>query len=167
MPPKLSILKCQNQEEGTLFKITVSWKKFSYTTGIVDFDTGEYQRQPMLEVKILPALGFLPFNTRMLVDSGAAETLLDAQIGEAIGLDVYSGKALRVGGITGSATGYSHLVQIELVGLKDILSVNVIFVPKMGASGLLGQVDFFSKYNVCFEQSKNIFSVEKVRTISF
>lgn len=138
----------------------MSWKEFPYTTSIVDFETSEWAHQPTLEVKIIPSEGSLPFTTRMVVDSGATETLLDAEIGKAVGLDVVSGVPKKVGGITGSTTGYEHRVQIDLVDLDDVLEVDVIFVPNMGASGLLGQDTFFSRYDVRFEKRRLKFAVE-------
>ena len=104
----------------------------------------------------------------MLIDSGAPQTLCDTSVARSIGiLNLHSGKEVKVGGITGFGTAYEHDITLELTELKETLEVKALFVEKMGYAGLLGQQDFFFKFNVLFEQSKLTFSVAKVKNIKF
>ncbi len=121
--------------------------------------------QPMLKVKLRS--GQLPFPTRMVVDSGAEDTLIDAEMAAIIGIDITKCTQQKVGGISGSTTGYVHAVSIEIEGFDDPLEVNAVFVPKLGTSGLLGQADLFAQYNVKFEKSNLSFSLEKVPVLKF
>jgi hypothetical protein len=138
-----------------------------YSPIITDFDTFEVGYQPTLSVRIVPRPGFIPFNTTMIVDSGSEDTLLHESVGLAIGLDVRSGKPKDVGGITGGGIGYEHSVKIELKELGEFLEVDAIFVPNMGTSGILGQRDFFNKYDVLFKRRKLEFILKKVSIITF
>lgn len=146
----------------------MAWKEFAYSPYIFNFDTGEIGHEPTLAVKIHPREDFLPFSTRMLVDSGAYQTLIDAKVGRSIGiLDIESGKSTTVTGVSGKVTAYEHSIKLELTELGEFMEINALFVEKMGATGLLGQKDFFAMFNILFEQPKLKFKVEKVKKLGF
>lgn len=142
-------------------------QEFTYTPYIANFDTGERGYQPLLKVTVAPCEGFLPFKTEALVDSGAEDTLFNAIIGEAIGIQVAAGKPRKIGGVIGKGEGYEHIVHFVLPELKAEFNIPVIFVPQMGFSVILGQNDFFNKYHVRFERDKLHFYTTKVPKIKF
>lgn len=107
------------------------------------------------------------FPTRMIVDSGADDTLLNADIAPSLGINLLTCLDQKVGGITGSSTGYIHKVNIEIPELGGVIEVDAIFVPKLGTSGLLGQRELFSKYDVQFQKSKLKFYLRKVPILKF
>jgi hypothetical protein len=145
----------------------VDWKEFAYSSYIHDFETGELIWQPTLKVKLLPKEGFLSFPTEMIVDSGATDCLIDARVGEAIGIDVKNGQTRLIGGIVGRTEVFVHRVQILLLNLHDTLDIEVGFVYDMGASGLLGQIDFFSRYYVNFDGRKRTFRLKQIPALDF
>ena len=142
----------------------MSWKEFPYSASF-DFETSRTVHQPMLKVKL--SSGQLPFPTRMLVDSGAEDTLINADIAPILGIDITKCPEQQVGGISGSSVGYVHNITIEIPELGDVLVVEAVFVPKLGTSGLLGQTDLFARYNIKFEKSRLSFSLEKVPNLQF
>jgi hypothetical protein len=151
-------------EVTLLFKTNVSWKDFRYSASF-DFKLFAAVHQPMLKVKL--SNGSLPFPTEMLVDSGAHHTLVDADVATVLEIDIKKCLEIEVGGITGSTTGYKHQISIDLIDLKDVFPADVIFVPKLGTSGILGQDVLFKRYNVKFEGHKLAFYLEKVPKLKF
>lgn len=119
----------------------------------------------MLKVKL--SSGQLPFPTRMLVDSGADDTLINADIAPILGIDITKCPERQIGGITGSSIGYMHQVNIEILEFKDVLVVDAVFVPGLGTSGLLGQTDLFARYHIRFEKNRLSFSLKKIPNLQF
>jgi hypothetical protein len=81
--------------------------------------------------------------------------IFDAQIGELLGIDVKSGKAVKVAGITGAVENYFiHRVKI-IVGGWDY-GVSVGFLPNIArlGYGVVGQNGFFDIFVVKFDLLK-------------
>jgi hypothetical protein len=142
----------------------VTWTKFSYSASI-DFETYETIHEPTLEVKI--SQGNFSMPTRMLVDSGAQHTLLNADFAPTLGIQLDKCDKMKVGGITGSADGYIHSIKIQIPKIKKTISTTAIFVAGLGTTGLLGQIDFFSKFEVKFERNKLSFYLKEVPVLEF
>lgn len=88
----------------------------------------------------------------VLVDSGADLNIFDAQIGEAIGIDIKSGVEQMVGGITSGPREpfYLHKVVIKLPGAYYTAMVG--FKENMTKSyGVVGQIGFFDIFIVKFD----------------
>jgi hypothetical protein len=94
-----------------------------------------------------------------LVDSGASEILINAQVATALGIGVTSGQRREYGGIGGVVTGYQHRLTMKLMGDTHEFTVDcgVLTVPLY--DGLLGQTGFFDHYKVIFEKYKKRFEV--------
>ena len=99
-----------------------------------------------------------------LVDSGAAETLLQRQIGEELGIDIESGEKVEFQGVGGVTAGYRHTVMLRLSGERKEHEITCAFTPLPGVSALLGVRGFFENYKVTFEKYKNVFSVTEKKT---
>ena len=96
---------------------------------------------------------------KVLVDSGAAGCVFHGLIGEVIGLDVTSGEELPMSGVTkGNAKQYLHPVIIEIGGNKIDLVVGFSYDLSF-PFGLLGQLGFFEKFRVCFDQPVGDFEI--------
>lgn len=90
-----------------------------------------------------------------LIDSGSDVCIFHADIGEIIGITIESGRLLHFRGITGEQlTAYFHNIKIEVGGYEfDCyagFSRNLSNMPY----GILGQLGFFSLFNVLFDYSK-------------
>jgi len=94
-----------------------------------------------------------------LVDSGASEILINAQIATALGINVTSGEPREYAGIGGVVTGYQHRISLKLMGDAQEFAVECGVLPVPLYDGLLGQKGFFDNYKVIFEKYKKRFEV--------
>ena len=90
----------------------------------------------------------------VLVDSGADFCIFDAQIGEAIGIDVLRGAPKEVFGIGGKAAiYYMHRVTITIGAIS--YEIEAGFMPSVGGRvaqyGVVGQKGFFDAFIVQFD----------------
>jgi hypothetical protein len=94
-----------------------------------------------------------------LIDSGADYSYLDANIGEALGLDVKSGKIFRSKGITGREfTAYFHKINFIVGGWN--FEGNFGFSYELGTPfGILGRDDFFTLFKITFKHPKKIIDI--------
>lgn len=93
----------------------------------------------------------------VLVDSGADICLFDQGVGEALGIDIKSGKIREVFGVGGKASlYYLHPVTIE-VGEWEY-KIEAGFMPDVAGRvmpyGLVGQKGFFDNFIVKFDLLK-------------
>jgi hypothetical protein len=90
-----------------------------------------------------------------LVDSGADACIFDAQLGEALGINISAGEENRVSGITGALESYFvHPVTIRVGGFSfDIEAGFLPNIAKMGY-GIIGQKGFFDLFIVKFDYKK-------------
>lgn len=103
----------------------------------------------------------------MIVDSGAQHTLVHANFAQALGIDLARCPRRKVGGITGAGEGYVHPVRIQVLKMKEIITVDAIFLPDLGTTGLLGQLDFFERFSVRFEKRELAFYLREVPALQF
>jgi predicted aspartyl protease len=96
------------------------------------------------------------------VDSGAEYTVIEAEIAENIGFDYRQGKRvyLRVG--DGSLIPvYLHQLPVQLGGVQ--FSGRVGFSKQLNVNvNVLGKADIFDQFKVCFAQSQNLLTFEKL-----
>ncbi len=111
--------------------------------------------RPVVEIKLRSGSKFLRYE--VLVDSGADFCIFNAEVGEALGLDIKKGKMQQVFGVGGKvALYYLHKVNIE-VGKKSF-EIEAGFMPdvagRMMPYGLVGQRGFFENFIVKFDLKK-------------
>ena len=93
----------------------------------------------------------------VLVDSGADICLFDADIGEAIGIDIEKGKPQEVFGVGGKASVYYlHPITIEVGGWPYKIEVGFMsnVAGRVMSYGLVGQKGFFDNFIVKFDLFK-------------
>ncbi|OGI77089.1 hypothetical protein A3C57_02710 [Candidatus Nomurabacteria bacterium RIFCSPHIGHO2_02_FULL_33_12] len=93
----------------------------------------------------------------VLVDSGADMCLFDAEIGEAIGIDIKKGLMREVFGVGGKASFYYlHKIKIEVSGWE--YQIEAGFMPNVSGRimqyGLVGQNGFFDNFIIKFDLLK-------------
>lgn len=115
---------------------------------------GKTLLKPIIPVKIIN--NDRAINYAALIDSGADFCIFDAEIGEAIGIDIKNGEKVEFGGIQQlkGATAYIHNVKIEIGGWSyDIKTSFSYDIAKFGY-GILGQRGFFDIFIVKFDLLK-------------
>ena len=100
----------------------------------------------------------------VLVDSGADICLFNQSVGEAIGIDIKSGKLREVFGVGGKVSlYYMHQVIIEVGKLK--YKIDAGFMPDVAGRvmpyGLVGQKGFFENFIVKFDLLKEEINLKK------
>lgn len=91
----------------------------------------------------------------VLVDSGADTCMFDAEIGEALGIDVESGTRQEVAGLTGVVEPYFiHEVTLRVGGYPHRAKVGFLSTMGRYGHGIVGQLGFFDQYVVKFDYAK-------------
>jgi hypothetical protein len=121
-----------------------SYKKYGSTT-----------QRPVIPIRLKN--GNVNIGYEVLVDSGADLCIFDAEIGEALGLDIIKGKPREVFGVGGKASVYYlHKVDIEVGGWT--YKIDAGFMPNVAGRimlyGLVGQNGFFENFIVKFDLLK-------------
>jgi hypothetical protein len=97
----------------------------------------------------------------VLVDSGADINLFSAEIGDALGLDIPSGKPLSVWGATGDEqTFYVHPITVTLGDISIETSAAFADVPHLESAGLAGQNGFFNYFVIKFDADAGEFELK-------
>lgn len=95
-------------------------------------------------------------NYEVLVDSGADLNIIDAQIGELLGINLTSGEKHEVSGLTGvSEPYYIHKINL-IIGGHTYENIKVGFLKNIGKYryGVVGQFGFFNLFIVKFDLLK-------------
>lgn len=96
-----------------------------------------------------------PISYSILIDSGADICIFDAQIGQLLGIDIYSGEKGFVSGITGTREPYFiHEVKLTIGGKSIVIKAGFMFNPGSDWYGIVGQKGFFDQFTVKFDYSK-------------
>ena len=122
--------------------------KFKYKTyGLIP--------RPVIEITLKHIDNLIRYE--VLVDSGADICLFSQSVGEAIGVDIKSGKIREVFGVGGKASlYYLHKISIEVGGWN--YEIEAGFMPDVAGRtmpyGLVGQKGFFENFIVKFDLLK-------------
>ena len=100
--------------------------------------------------------------TSGLVDSGCTLTHVNEAIALALGLELAACKEAPTTGISGSAVGHLAMASILIDGHGEAFESRVLLVKDLPVAVLLGQDNFFEKFNVKFEKSKGTFAIERI-----
>jgi len=100
----------------------------------------------------------------VLVDSGADLCIFDAEIGEAVGIDIKKGVPREVFGVGGKASiYYLHKVTIEVGGWP--YEIKAGFMPNVAGRvmqyGIVGQTGFFDIFVVKFDLLKRMIELKQ------
>ena len=87
-----------------------------------------------------------------MVDSGASDILINAEIAVALGIEIERGDLRVYGGIGGEVKGYMHTINIRVMNDSHGFTVKCGVLPLPMYDGLLGQRGFFDNYKVTFEK---------------
>ncbi len=134
-------------------------KKYPYTCQLQNLNSIKCNR-PLVDVEI-SAFG-RSFVTQGWIDSGCTMTHADADIAVVLGIDLSTLPEVQTGGIHGDGVGYMSEVEFALDGIGKKFDGPIIFVKDLFVPILLGQENFFDKFNICFKKSEKIFTVEWV-----
>jgi len=116
--------------------------------------------RPVLPVTL--KRGDKKISVQALVDSGSDYNIFNAEVGEALGLEIKTGKTLSFWGTSESKQlAYFHDITIEIGGYEYQCYCGFSYDIKHLPYGLLGQNDFFEKFKVIFDYSKERFEIKE------
>jgi len=100
------------------------------------------------------------YPVEVYVDSGAAYSILRAQIAEGVGFDYRKGEVIFAQVGDGSFIPvYLHDIEIQL-GVKQFVG-KVGFSEKLGVGfNLLGRMSIFEQFTICFMENDRVISFE-------
>ena len=89
-----------------------------------------------------------------LVDSGAAISIFNADVGRALCIDVESGRKMEISGISGKVFAFVHKVKLN-VGEKEF-EAEVAFTDELAVPiNLFGRKDAFENFIISIDESEN------------
>jgi hypothetical protein len=108
-------------------------------------------KRPLIPVRL--RAGDRTATIMALIDSGADISLFSSSLADVLGLDLQSGRAEQIQGISGQpVSAYFHTVTLEIVGSPDSFTADVAFSEQLAGTALLGQADFFEQFQIKFER---------------
>lgn len=117
--------------------------------------------QPTLDIVLINPKKRKRIVCHALVDSGADFCLFHGLIGEAIGLDVRTGKVQHFRGTTSdSAKAYVHQVVLEVSGVGGKVPVGFSYDLEVPFRGFLGERGFFELFKVSFNFPQKRFQLK-------
>lgn len=112
---------------------------------------------PLLRVFIRNGVNMQP--VLALVDSGAADCIFSASLGEVLGIDVSSGRPHQFHAFDLQETkGFVHTVHLQVPGFSHWVDINAVFIESE-VMAILGQQGFFEHYQVVFERFRRQFEI--------
>ena len=112
---------------------------------------------PLLQIFVRHDLSMQP--VLALVDSGAADCIFPASLGEVLGIDVSSGRQYEFYSFNLEPTiGFVHTVNLQVQGFPHWVEIDAIFIASE-VMPILGQSGFFENYQIVFERFRRQFEV--------
>lgn len=122
------------------------------------FPRTKYFCKPIIPLRLINSKNNKGVKIDALIDSGADATVFAAEFGRAIGINVGIGEKAQLSGLGGKVINvYFHEVILEVGGNK--IKSLVGFTYAKGIAAILGQIGFFDKFKVSFDQAKGIIEV--------
>lgn len=141
----------------------MAWKSYDYTPLVSKRGGIGYAYRPLLEIYLAGPKMSGTFEG--LVDSGSDITMIDYEIAEMLGIDLTKAEAGIASGIgAGKEKGFIAEVTMTTAEFEEKIVGNVVFVKSLGFDMILGQQDFFRRFNVKFQMYEKKFYLELAPT---
>lgn len=96
-----------------------------------------------------------------MIDSGCGITHANSDIADFFGIDLTKCSNINVGGATGSEVGQITNIFMQLKDNGDSFETPIIFTRGLPVPLLLGQDNFFEKFDIKFEKRNNTFELKR------
>ena len=131
--------------------------KFRYKKIPSDVDPKGYTLHPLIHVSLRHKNKAI--DLRALIDSGAADCVFHRSIGDALGIEIESGRLKDYMGIARqSVAGYVHEIGLRVQGMSEWVTIEAAFIDAQ-IIPLLGQGGFFDSFQVVFERYRGRFEI--------
>jgi hypothetical protein len=105
------------------------------------------------------------FRTDGLIDSGCSVTHANTEVAELMGLDLgicVETESIGIGGKNNAIKAYLTEIEFEIEGMGEPFRGPILFTENLPYSVLLGQDNFFDKFDVLFQKSSGSFTLKRV-----
>lgn len=132
--------------------------KFKYTQTLSTNLKGGFTKRPILELEITK--GSETVDGLALIDSGADSTMMNIEYAKALGIDLTNLERKSFIGIGRELIEcYVSLIEMKIKQFKRPILAQVAFTDSPNVNILLGQEDFFEKYQINFNRKKDLFEI--------
>lgn len=114
----------------------------AYAALTVAFDKTSYV--PYVPIKLIKGSKSVTI-PKMMVDTGAAQTFVNGEHANTLGLSLKKGVAGQVVGVSERCNSYTHLVDVQVGTLTPLKNIQVTFVDKPCSKALLGWAGVLQK----------------------
>jgi len=136
--------------------------KFEYTKFATVDSARPWIARSMVPIRLFAKSRFA--QVLALVDSGADYSLFHTDYAEALVLTTDIGDHAKIRGIAGKdIIAQFHTVELQVIGFPERIKTRVGFTESPGVDAILGQTDFFMRYNIKFERSKGQFEIRTAK----
>ncbi len=129
--------------------------------------TGTKIERPIIPIVVRNLKNQKAIKYYSLVDSGSDECIFDAEVGEAIGIDVKKGEPRKLRGvIEGEAKPFwMHSIEIEVGGWPYRVQAGFMYEIARCGYGILGQRGFFDQFkSVKFEKRRGKIEIKRLES---
>lgn len=118
--------------------------------------------EPRIIVRIFSPLKKESIPFVAYVDSGASYSIFHEDVAELLGIQIKNGRKTQVTVGNGARIPvYLHRLNVQFA-TEEFLAV-IGFSPKLGVEiNLLGQIDFFDRFKICFDSKNKYLEVNKI-----
>ena len=114
---------------------------------------------PLLPLQVSTLYGWRRF--RFLLDSGADYTTVPESLAELIGIDITRCPRAQVFGIEDRPVS-ARVSSITIRLGSETIALRCHFLEGGGASYLLGRMDFFTRFNISFQNDQRLVSFKRI-----
>jgi hypothetical protein len=105
------------------------------------------------------------FPAEAVIDSGCSRTHITVDIANFLGIDHLKLPQIETGGIGGTRNAWKATILLEVLDHGEPFEIEVVIVEELpnGIPTLLGNNDFFNRFDVRFQRNKQYFYVKRIR----
>jgi Aspartyl protease len=125
-----------------------------------NYKNSQGQLEPIIPIGI--SLGGVWRGLNFYVDSGATFTIIQAKFAKKVGFDYETGEVINIQvGNGASIKVFLHSLEVQLGNERLVSPIG--FSNQLGVNfNVLGKVGFFDRFKVCFQESQQLLTFERV-----
>ena len=133
----------------------MAWKEFRYSNHL---QGNGIAYRPIVSVEIKN--GVYSYTGLGLIDSGTDGIIMDIEIAKVLNLSLQGAEEVSLAGV-GTAKGLivESVLNFDFLELEESIAAPVVIVENMPLGILLGQRDFFERFDIRFEKRKKKFFI--------
>lgn len=136
----------------------MAWRSYDYTPRVAVTGSVAFWYRPLLDIDV--SHGRQTRRVKALVDSGTELTIMDAELAGVLGIESAGRQTAIIRAFASAKEAFLAPVSVAVPGFNEILRTTILVAPDSEFDVILGQDDFFRRFLVKFEKSKNKFYLD-------